>query len=257
MDSFHLDTLVAEIGEAILRELRPLSAPVSINRREVAQLIDHTLLRPEATAAEVRRLCSEAREHGFFSVCVNPSRSALCASELAGTEVAVCAVAGFPLGASTTRSKLIETEAALRSGATEIDMVLDVGALKDGATTLVRSEIAALARLCHGAGALLKVILETCLLTDEEKVQACRLAVEAEADFVKTSTGFSRGGATAADVALMRRAVGPWIGVKASGGIRTLDDLLAMRAAGASRIGASASVAIVQSAPAAMDGPHA
>jgi deoxyribose-phosphate aldolase len=219
-------------------------------------MIDHTLLRPEATAAEVRRLCAEAREHEFFSVCVNPYRAALCAAELAGSGLEVCTVAGFPLGASPVGAKLADTETALRAGATEIDMVLNVGALKDGASARVRSEISALAGMCHAAGARLKVILETCLLTDEEKVLACRLAVDAGADFVKTSTGFNRAGATAADIALMRRTVGPAIGVKAAGGIRTLDDLLTMTAAGASRIGASASVAIVEAVPAGMDGPH-
>jgi deoxyribose-phosphate aldolase len=160
--------------------------------------------------------------------------------------VAVCTVAGFPLGASATETKLAEAGTALRLGATEVDMVVNVGALKDGEYDRVRAEIAALAAICHGSGALLKVILETCLLTDEEKAAGCRLSVEAGADFVKTSTGFSTGGATAADVALMRATVGPDVGVKASGGIRTLDDLRAMVEAGASRIGASASVAIVQ-----------
>jgi deoxyribose-phosphate aldolase len=247
-----LDKIVAEIGEAILGELCPrAAAPVveaapALSRRQVAQLIDHTLLRPGATAAEFRRLCAEAREHGFFSVCVNPARVGLCVAELQGTRVAVCTVTGFPLGASAAETKLAEAETALRLGATEVDMVVNVGALKDGENARVRAEITALATLCHGAGALLKVILETCLLTDEEKALGCRLSVEAGADFVKTSTGFSTGGATAADVALMRATVGPGVGVKASGGIRTIHDLKAMVAAGASRIGASASVAIVQ-----------
>ncbi len=247
-----MDKIVAEIGETILGELCPrMAAPVvetapPLSRRQVAQLIDHTLLRPGATAAEVRSLCAEAREHGFFSVCVNPARTGLCVAELQGSEVVVCTVAGFPLGASATETKLAEAETALRLGATEVDMVVNVGALKDGEYERVRAEIAALAAICHGSGALLKVILETCLLTDEEKATGCRLSVEAGADFVKTSTGFSTGGATAADVALMRATVGPDVGVKASGGIRTLDDLEAMVAAGASRIGASASVAIVQ-----------
>lgn len=248
MTSSHLDQIVAEIGDAILAGLRPQPAPVPVSRREIARLIDHTLLRPEATAADVRRLCGEAREHGFYSVCVNPVRAALCTAELRGSQVAVCTVAGFPLGASATEAKLAEAEAALRVGAAEVDMVLDIGALKDGNHARVRADIAALARLCRGAGALLKVIIEACLLTGEEKEAACRIAADAGAHFVKTSTGFSTGGATVADIRLMRRVVGSQVGVKASGGIRTLDDLLAMKAAGASRIGASASVAIVAAA---------
>lgn len=240
--------LVAEIGDAILAGLRPQPASAPVSRREIAQMIDHTLLRPEATAADVRRLCAEARDHGFFSVCVNPVRAALCAAELRGSPVVVCTVAGFPLGASATETKLAEAEIGLRVGAAEIDMVLDIGALKDGNHARVRSDIAALARLCHGAGARLKVIIECCLLTDEEKETACRIAVDAGAHFVKTSTGFGAGGAAVADVRLMRRVVGPQIGVKASGGIRTLDDLLAMKAAGASRIGTSAGVAIAVAA---------
>lgn len=248
MTSPPLDQLVAEIGEAILAGLRPQPKAAPVSASEIARLIDHTLLRPNATAAEVRQLCAEAREHGFFSVCVNPSRAAQCAAELRGCPVLVCTVAGFPLGATTTEAKLAEAEASLRVGAAEIDMVLNIGALKDGAYARAGADIAALARLCRGTDALLKVIIETCLLTDEEKEVACRLAVDAGAHFVKTSTGFSHGGATAADVSLMRRVVGPGTGVKASGGIRTLEDLLVMRKAGASRIGASASVAIVAAA---------
>lgn len=259
MDSLLLDTLVAEIGESILRDLRPAAVRkprTALDRKQVARLIDHTLLRPAATAEEVSRLCREAREHRFFSVCVNPGRVAQCVAELAGSGVVVCTVAGFPLGATTADAKLAETATALKLGATEIDMVINVGALKDGETGRVRAEIASLARMCHEAGALLKVILETCLLMDEEKALGCRLAVEAGADFVKTSTGFSTGGATAADIALMRRTVGPKVGVKASGGIRTLDDLLAMVEAGATRIGASASVAMVEAALSAPDDRH-
>jgi deoxyribose-phosphate aldolase len=254
LHSAQIDQLAAEIAEALLQELRPRpveapSAPVpALGPRDIARLIDHTLLRPDASAADVRRLCAEAREYGFYSVCVNPVRAALCAAELRGSPVRVCSVAGFPLGASPVGALLAEAEAALRAGASEIDMVLNVGEFKDGAYARAAAGPAALARLCRDAGALLKVILETCLLTDGEKETACRLAVDAGAHFVKTSTGFGKGGATVADVALMRRAVGPHIGVKASGGIRTLQDLLAMKEAGASRIGASASVAIVQAA---------
>ncbi len=248
MHSFHLEQLVAEIGDAILNDLRP-PAPVSaLTRREVARLIDHTLLRPDATAADVHRLCAEAREYEFCTVCVNPVRVAQCVAELRGSGVKVCAVAGFPLGASTVAAQLAEAGTVLRAGAREIDMVIDVGAVKDGAHERAEAGIKAMARLCHGAGALLKVILETCLLTDEEKVLGCRLAAGAGADFVKTSTGFGTAGATVADVALMRRTVGPAMGVKAAGGIRTLRDLEAMAAAGATRIGASASVAIMEAA---------
>lgn len=213
--------------------------------RAVSSLIDHTILKPEATRAEVARVCAEAREWEFFSVCVNPVWVPLVAAELNGSSVKVCSVVGFPLGASTTAAKVSETLEAIRSGASEVDMVIHVGALKGGEAGAVEADIRAVATTCHANGAILKVILETCLLTDEEKRLACRLSVSAGADFVKTSTGFSKSGATAEDVALMRTTVGPAIGVKASGGIRTLEILRAMVTAGASRIGASASVAIV------------
>jgi deoxyribose-phosphate aldolase len=205
--------------------------------------IDHTILKPDARRADVLRFCREARENHFFSVCVNPVWVPTVAEALAGSGVATCSVVGFPLGAIPTEVKANETAWVVAAGATEVDMVIDVGALKDGETDRVRADIAAVKAACGPA--LLKVIIETCLLSDEEKVTACRLAVEAGADFVKTSTGFSTGGATVADIALMRRTVGPNIGVKASGGVRTRDDALKMLAAGASRIGASASLAII------------
>lgn len=212
----------------------------------LAGYIDHTLLKPDASSAEIDRLCDEALRHRFASVCVNGSWVRRCAEILAGSGVAVCAVVGFPLGASATEVKVYEARRAIEDGACEIDMVMHVGALKSGDDAFVRRDVAAVAEACHALGVKLKVILETGLLTDAEKVRACELAKSAGADFVKTSTGFSKGGATAADVELMRRAVGPVLGIKASGGVRSQDDARAMIAAGATRIGASASVAIVR-----------
>jgi deoxyribose-phosphate aldolase len=210
----------------------------------IAKCIDHTVLKPQTTEAAVRKLCAEAAQYGFASVCVNPCWVALCADLLKDTEVDVCTVIGFPLGANTSAVKAFEAAEAIRQGATEVDMVLNVGALKDGNADLVRADIAAVVEVARGK-ALVKVILETCLLTDEEKRIACRLAKEAGADYVKTSTGFSTGGATEADIALMRAEVGPEMGVKASGGIRDYATAQAMIRAGASRIGASAGVQIV------------
>lgn len=212
----------------------------------VAALIDHTILRPEASAEDVRRVCAEALQYGFASVCVNPARVALVASELRGSKVKTCSVAGFPLGATSTEAKMCEAELAIRAGAQEVDMVINVGALKDRDYQVVMSDVQDVAQVCHAGHALLKVIIEACLLDDSEKVIACAIAKLAGADFVKTSTGFSKSGATAADVALMRRVVGPELGVKAAGGIRTLEDLRTMVEAGASRVGASASVKIVE-----------
>jgi deoxyribose-phosphate aldolase len=213
---------------------------------ELVRLIDHTLLKPEAAPDDVRRLCAEAREFGFASVCVNPVYVPLAASLLAGSGVKVCAVAGFPLGASLTRTKLFEAESAIRLGAAEIDMVIHVGALRAGDDAGVENEIRQLALLCHAHGALLKVILETALLTHDEKVRGATAAMNARADFVKTSTGFGPGGATVEDVALLRSVVGSRLGVKASGGIRSLADLERMVEAGASRIGTSSGARIVQ-----------
>jgi deoxyribose-phosphate aldolase len=214
----------------------------------LSHMIDHTLLKPDATQDQIARLCYEARKHGFASVCVNPSYVKLCVDLLKDSDVLVCTVVGFPLGATSTEAKVFEAQKAVRDGATEVDMVINVGALKSRDYERVERDNASVARAVHAGGAILKVIIEAALLTDEEKVAACQLAKIAGADFVKTSTGFGPGGAKAEDVALMRRVVGPRIGVKASGGIRTYADAQKMIAAGASRIGASASVKIIQEA---------
>ena len=212
----------------------------------VASLIDHTLLKPEAAQKDIARLCEEAREFTFASVCVNPYWVRIAAEALAGSTVRLCTVVGFPLGANQSRAKIAEADIALSEGAKELDMVQNIGALRSRDFHLVHKEIADLADIAHSAGAILKVILETCLLTHEEKTAACRLAADAHADFVKTSTGFSTSGATVADVRLMRQTVGPQIGVKASGGVRTLDALQEMVRAGASRIGTSSGVSILR-----------
>ena len=212
----------------------------------VAHFIDHTLLKAEATHDQIAQLCYEARKYQFASVCINPTNVKLCAELLEGSGVPVCTVVGFPLGATPTEVKVFETQQAIRDGATEVDMVINVGALKSRDYELVERDIASIARVCHAGNAILKVIIEAALLTDEEKVIASQLSKVAGADFVKTSTGFGPGGATPEDVALMRRVVGPSIGVKAAGGISTFEDAQKMIAAGASRIGASASVKITQ-----------
>lgn len=212
----------------------------------IASLIDHTLLKPEATAADIARLCDEAQRHGFASACINPGWVSFAHERLADSPVRVCTVIGFPLGANCRETKLAEARLALAQGAVELDMVQNIGALRSGDLKLVQDEIAALAAVVHAEGAILKVILETCLLTDEQKTTACLLAVEATADFVKTSTGFSVGGATEADIRLMRGAVGPSLGVKASGGIRTLELVRRMVLAGATRIGTSAGLQILR-----------
>jgi deoxyribose-phosphate aldolase len=212
----------------------------------IASLIDHTILKPEATRADVVKICREARQYNFASVCVNPYWVPLVRAELSGSPVKVCTVVGFPLGATSTEAKVAETAAALRAGAEEIDMVINVGALRSGDDEAVKLDIAQVVKVAHEACAIVKVILETALLDDNQKAVACTLVKLAGADFVKTSTGFGPSGATAHDVALMRQVVGPEMGVKASGGIRTLDDLRTMAAAGATRIGASASVKIVE-----------
>jgi deoxyribose-phosphate aldolase len=219
--------------------------------REAAHLaaqIDHTLLKPEATYGQVDQLCDEAAEFGFATVCVNPTHVKRCARRLRGSRTKVCTVVGFPLGATYADVKAYEARRAVGDGACEVDMVVNIGQLKSGDDDAVRRDIATVAEACHESGAILKVILECCLLTDPEKERGCRASVAAGADFVKTSTGFSTGGATAADVALMRRVVGPRVGVKAAGGIRDLTAAEAMRRAGADRIGASASVRIVREA---------
>ena len=212
---------------------------------DLARYIDHTLLKPDATVPEIKKLCEEARKYNFASVCINPSYVSLCSKILRDTPVKVCTVIGFPLGATTTASKVFEGEHALRDGARELDMVINVGMLKSGEYDYVENDIFSLVTTSRRYGALTKVILETALLTDEEKIKACLLAKSAGADFVKTSTGFSKGGATVGDIALMRKVVGAAMGVKASGGVRTREEALAMVASGADRIGASASVKIV------------
>lgn len=214
--------------------------------KSLAALIDHTLLKPEATEAEIVRLCEEARTFEFASVCVNPFWAALCRSRLADTSVKVCTVIGFPLGANTPEIKLTEARQALADGARELDMVLNVGALRSQLIAVVDREIAEIVGVARQSDAIVKVILETCLLSDAEIVWACRIAARTGAAFVKTSTGFSRAGATAAQVRLMRETVGPDLGVKASGGVRTLAAVREMVAAGASRIGTSSGVAIVR-----------
>ncbi|WP_439742082.1 deoxyribose-phosphate aldolase [Bacillus pseudomycoides] len=210
----------------------------------IAKLIDHTVLKPDTKKEDVMKVLEEAKKYNFASVCINPTWVKLAAEELAGYDVDVCTVIGFPLGANTTETKVFETKDVIAKGATEVDMVINVGALKDGDKKFVENDIREVVEAAKGK-ALVKVIIETCLLTDEEKVRACELSVKAGADFVKTSTGFSTGGATAEDIALMRKTVGENVGVKASGGVRTREDAEKMIEAGASRIGASASVAIV------------
>ncbi|WP_010303398.1 deoxyribose-phosphate aldolase [Kurthia senegalensis] len=209
-----------------------------------ASYIDHTLLKPEATKDQIVALCAEAKQYGFASVCVNPTWIETAAKELDGAVSKVCTVIGFPLGASTTAVKAFETKDAIEKGAGEIDMVINIGALKEKDYETVLNDMKAVVQAANGT--LVKVIIETCLLTDEEKVKACELAVEAGLDYVKTSTGFSTGGATPEDVALMRKTVGADLGVKASGGVRSVEDLKAMIAAGATRIGASSGVKIMQ-----------
>lgn len=212
---------------------------------DLAKYIDHTVLKPDTTADEIDVICDEALEYGFASVCINPTWVKRSAERLRGSEVKVCTVIGFPLGANTPEIKAMEARKALRDGAREVDMVINVGALKSGQHELVRKDIEKVVDAAHESGAICKVILETALLTDEEKVIASALSKQAKADFVKTSTGFGGGGATVYDVALMRETVGPDMGVKASGGVRTLEDAEDMIAAGATRIGASAGVQIV------------
>lgn len=211
----------------------------------LANYIDHTILKPDTMKSQVEKICEEARAHGFFSVCVNPIHVKLCKEKLVGSAVKVCSVIGFPLGANLTSTKVFETEQAIIDGADEIDMVINIGALKDKNDDFVRSDIEKVAKACEDK-ALLKVIIETCLLTEEEKIRACQLAKEAGADFVKTSTGFSSGGATAEDVSLMKKTVGKEMGVKASGGVRDQSTAEKMIESGATRIGASASVAIAK-----------
>jgi len=220
-----------------------------MNPEDIAQYIDHTQLKPEATREKIDLLCSEAKEYSFYSVCVNSCWASHCAAELAGSGVKLAVVVGFPLGAMEAESKAYEARRAVEAGADEIDMVMNIGMLKSGTTDEFSRDLRAVREACAvsraGEKVVLKVIIETALLSEEEKLAACRASVEAGADFVKTSTGFSKGGATVEDIALMRKAVGPDIGVKASGGVRSFDDAVALIEAGATRLGASAGISIV------------
>ena len=218
-----------------------------MNKQQLAGMIEHTILKANASEAEVRKVCEEALEYGFASVCINPANISLASEMLKGSKVKVCTVIGFPLGANTSAVKAFETDDAIKNGAQEVDMVINIGKLKDKDYEYVKNDIKAVVDAAKGR-ALSKVIIETCLLTDEEKVKACELAKEAGADYVKTSTGFSTGGATPEDIKLMRETVGPEMGVKASGGVRTYEDAMAVVENGATRIGASASIAIVEQA---------
>lgn len=216
-----------------------------MTRETMAKMIDHTLLKQNASEDQIKKLCAEAKEYGFWSVCINPCYVALCAEELKDSDVKVCTVVGFPLGASTTETTVFQSVEAIKNGASEIDMVINVGAIKSGNWDYVYNDIKAVADAVKANGGLLKVIIETCLLSDDEKIKACEISKKAGADFVKTSTGFSTGGATVDDIKLMRNTVGPDMGVKASGGIHNAKEALAMAEAGASRIGASAGIEIL------------
>lgn len=216
------------------------------NSASIASYIDHTLLKPEASEAEVRQVCAEAAEYKFKSVCVNPVWVKTVTNALKGSGILTCSVVGFPLGATPSDVKAFEARGAVLDGADEIDMVINIAAARAGDKGALVDDITTVAEAVHGGGAILKVIIETALLNDEQKVMACEASVEAGADFVKTSTGFNGGGATVEDVALMRKTVGPDLGVKASGGVRSLADAQAMIAAGATRIGASSGIAIVK-----------
>ncbi len=242
-------------GNVVSAGAERLSSTIGVipNDLDLAKLIDHTLLKPDATQEQIAQLCFEARKYGFASVCINPTWVELCAKLLEGSTVKVCTVIGFPLGATSPEVKSFETQVALSHGATEIDMVINVGALKARDLDLVAKDIRGVVAVAHTGKSIVKVIIEAILLSDEEKTIACLLAKEAGADYVKTSTGFASGGATVHDVALMRRVVGPEMGVKAAGGVRTYEDAENMIKAGATRIGASAGVKIIQgptSAPA-------
>lgn len=253
-----IDNIVSEVISRLNKRLPALNAKGAdggqrpsaggsrrLSTGELARYIDHTLLKPEATLEQIDKLCDEAAEHSFYSVCVNSCWVEHCARRLQGTGVKTCAVVGFPLGAMDSRAKGFEAREAVANGAREIDMVINVGALKAKDLHTVEEDVRAVRRACRPT-IVLKVILETALLTDDEKVLACQLAKKAGANFVKTSTGFSKGGATVEDVALMRKIVGPEIGVKAAGGVRTYEDALHMIEAGATRLGTSSGVAIVK-----------
>jgi len=243
-----VDTCFNKVGEVVSAGATRLTSQLGRipDDPDIASMIDHTLLKPDATADQIAQLCYEAKKFEFASVCVNPTHVKLCAELLQGSSAKVCTVIGFPLGASAPEVKAFEAQTALNDGATEIDMVINIGALKAGDLTLVARDIHEVVKVGHNANAIVKVIIETALLNDEEKVTACLLSKEAGADFVKTSTGFSGGGATVEDINLMRKVVGPDMGVKASGGVRDFEDAQNMVKAGATRLGASAGVRIVQ-----------
>ena len=257
-DGVKVKTCFDNAGHVISAGAERLSSTLGVipEDKSLAKMIDHTLLKPDATADMIAQLCFEARKYQFASVCVNTTHVKLCTELLQGSDVKICTVIGFPLGATPTEVKVFETKNALENGATEIDMVINIGALKAGDNQLVARDIREVVTVAHTAGALVKVIIETALLNDEEKIVACLLAKEAGADFVKTSTGFSSGGATVHDVALMRQTVGPDLGVKAAGGIRTHEDAEQLVAAGATRLGASAGVKIIQAGQPASPTPN-
>lgn len=255
MDNIDRKELIDKISEEVISKLKKLSPSGTFSvdsstgskintPADIACYIDHTLLKPDATEAEIQKLCEEAIKYSFYSVCVNPAWTAYCARKLRGTGVKVCAVVGFPLGATDSRTKAYETRNSIENGADEIDMVINVGALRNGDLKTVESDLRAVLTACRSTTTT-KAIIETCLLSDEEKVIASQLVKKVGYDFVKTSTGFSTAGATAHDIALIRRTVGPKIGIKAAGGIRTFEDALLMIQSGATRLGCSASVKIV------------
>ena len=247
-DGMCVRTCFDQAGNVVSAGAERLSSTVGVipGDLNMAKMIDHTLLKPDATQDQIAQLCFEARKYGFASVCINPTWVKLCAQLLDGSPVKVCTVIGFPLGATAPEVKAFETQNAIDNGATEIDMEINIGALKARDLELVARDIRGVVTASHAFGALVKVIIEAVLLTDEEKTIACLLSKEAGADFVKTSTGFASGGATVHDVALMRRTVGPEMGIKAAGGVRTYEDAENMIKAGATRIGASAGVKIIQ-----------
>ena len=259
MNDMNKKELIDKISDEIITRLKKLdktgavsvnssdsSSTCNITPADIAHYIDHTLLKPEATEAQIKKLCEEAVKYGFYSVCVNSSWVEVCAKKLRGTGVKVCAVVGFPLGAMDSRTKAYETRNAIENGADEIDMVINVGALRNGDLINVEEDLRAVIRACRSTTTT-KAIIETCLLTDEEKIIACQLVKKIGYDFVKTSTGFSTAGATAHDVALMRRTIGPKMGIKAAGGIHSFEEALLMIKSGATRLGASAGVKIVSS----------
>ncbi|NJD59046.1 MAG: deoxyribose-phosphate aldolase [Anaerolineales bacterium] len=249
MELAHIISLAKDYDHQLPPAPAPFTPPAG---REIAGWIDHTLLKPDATATQIRTLCQEAQQHHFASVCINPSYVPLASGLLRNAAEKVCVVVGFPLGATLPEYKVYETLACISAGAEEIDMVINIGALKSEAYGLMLNEIQAVTGTAHNQGALVKVIIETCFLTRQEKIMACLLSQAAGADFIKTSTGFGTAGATVEDVELMRCVIGPEMGLKAAGGIRTYADALAMIRAGATRLGASAGVKILQEAEAAV-----